>query len=151
MNDSAILALEEAIKLEADGHDYYLRMAETARHPLVKALFNALATEEKGHMKRVREIYEELKDKGGWPTELEMVAKASGVVDVFEREAMRDSLPSDASISEALLKAISMEEEALRFYRDRAAKASCSTEGEFFKRLADDEVVHLDALQRALG
>ena len=85
MGDAAILALEQAIKFESDGRDFYLRAAASLADPAAKGLFAALAEDEKDHIRRVREIYEELKDKPGWPSVDAMVARQSGVLDGFER------------------------------------------------------------------
>ncbi|PLX42087.1 MAG: hypothetical protein C0608_03385 [Deltaproteobacteria bacterium] len=150
MSDSAIMALEQAIKFESDGRDFYLRAAERVTNPMAKAVFTKLAEDEKSHISRVREIYEELKDNAGWPSEMKMVAAASGVMDVFERETMTLSLSPDASAKEALEEAAKMEREGVAFYRLRANQATCDAEREFFNRLVDEEVDHLAAIEKAL-
>jgi hypothetical protein len=81
IRDAAIVALADAVKFESDGRDFYLRAAEGAQNPLAKSVFLALADDEKDHVRRVREIYEQLKDKAGWPAVGALVARHSGVVD----------------------------------------------------------------------
>jgi len=49
------------VKFESDGRDFYLRSADAVQNPLAKSVFLALAEDEKDHIRRVREIYDELK------------------------------------------------------------------------------------------
>ncbi|MHB8764721.1 MAG: ferritin family protein [Deferrisomatales bacterium] len=151
--DAAIVALGDAVKFESDGRDFYLRAAEQTRHPLGKAIFAALAEEEKEHVRRVREIYEELKNHPGWPDVASMVARRSGVLDAFERAAasLTTAVDADADARAALETALELERRGLAFYRDRLAKASCGAEEEFYRRLVAEEGVHLEALGRALA
>lgn len=151
MSDSAVLALEQALKFESDGREFYLLAAEEAKSALVKAIFLALAEEEGSHVARVRAIYEELKNNPGWPEEIAMVAAQTGVVDVFERESSRLPLPSDISVRGALQKALELEKEAMEFYNLRLLKASCKAETAFYKRLVAEETLHLETLKKALG
>lgn len=150
--DAAIVALGEAVKFESDGRDFYLRAAEGARNPLARAVFQALADDEKDHVRRVREIYEELKDKPGWPEISAMVARHSGVVDAFEHAAASLSASDlgDATAERALRTAADMEKHGLAFYRERLAKASCDAEAAFYKQLVKEEEVHLTTIERAL-
>lgn len=147
--DAAVVALAEAIQFESNGRDFYLRAAEAARDPLARAVFEALAEDEKEHVRRVREIYEELKNRPGWPDVVEMVARASGVVDAFERaSAAGTGALAEATAREAFAAALEMERQGLQFYRDRAARASCSAEAAFFRRLVAEEEIHLHTLER---
>lgn len=150
MSDASLIALEQAIRFESDGRDYYLQTAERLANPLAKALFRSLATEEIGHIQRVREIYEELKDKPGWPSTVSMIARKSASPDGFEAEASRaQGLPADADLRAALAKAIELEKKGLVFYRERLAQASCDGEREFYRRLVAEEERHERALLAA--
>jgi rubrerythrin len=151
--DSAVVALGEAVKFESDGRDFYLQATEKAQNPLAKAVFKALAEDEKEHVRRVREIYEELKDKPGWPDVSAMVARHSGVVDAFEEAAsnLRGAVAPDATAEDALRTAAGMEKKGLAFYRERVGKATCGAETEFFRRLVAEEEVHLRTIERVLG
>jgi rubrerythrin len=150
MNDAALVALEQAIRFESDGRDYYLAASAQAKNPLAAKLFLALADEEKDHVRRVREIYEELKDKPGWPSMTEMVARQAGVLDVFQK-APPASMAADADEHAALTRAAEMERKGIGFYRDRLAQASCAAEAAFYKRLVAEEEQHLRAVEKALA
>jgi rubrerythrin len=152
MSDSAILALEKAIKFESDGLDYYQRLADEMNDPTVKRLFALLAEAEKNHIQRVREIYEELKDKPGWPSVESMIARQSGNHDAFELETLKCAgIGCDAGIAQALDKAAAMEEAGVAFYRERLDLASCDAEAKFFSALVAEEELHLELLQKAKG
>jgi rubrerythrin len=148
--DAAVVALGEAVKFESDGRDFYLRAAEAAVNPLARAVLEALAEDERDHVRRVREIYEELKDKPGWPDVATMVTRASGVLDAFEKASanLSAALPPDASVHAALTTAVEMEKKGLVFYRERVAKASCPAETEFFRQLVAEEEIHFQTIER---
>jgi rubrerythrin len=150
--DAAIVALADAVKFESDGCDFYQRAAERVGNPLAKSIFLALADDEKDHIRRVREIYEQLKDKPGWPEVGAMVARHSGVVDAYERAAadLKGSVTPDGDAEEALRTAADLECQGLAFYRDRLAKASCDAEAEFFRTLVGEEELHLKSIEGVL-
>ncbi len=152
VQDAAVVALAEAVKFESEGRDFYLRAADRARDPLARAVFSALAEDEKEHIRRVREIYEELKSRPGWPEAVAMVARGSGVRGVFEEAAERlpADAPEDADAVSALKTAAEMERKGLGFYRDRLAKATCDAEAEFYRRLVSEEEVHLRTIEEVL-
>ncbi|MBI5443897.1 MAG: ferritin family protein [Deltaproteobacteria bacterium] len=150
--EAALVALDGAIKFESDGRDFYLGAAEQVADPLSKAVFTALADDEADHVKRVREIYEELKTRAGWPSVELMVARQSGVVDAFERASVHvaSSVPSTATAQQALATAAEMERRGLAFYRERLSKASCPAEAEFFRRLVSEEEIHLATIAKMM-
>ncbi|MDW7708952.1 MAG: ferritin family protein [Deferrisomatales bacterium] len=153
VREAAVVALGDAVKFESDGRDFYLRAAEQAEEPAARAVFLALAEDEKDHVGRVREIYEELKDKPGWPDVSSMVTRRSGVLDAFEAASARLSgaASEHATVRQALATARDMEKKGLAFYRDRASRATCEAEAEFYRRLADEEQIHLTAVEGLLS
>lgn len=153
IRDAAVVALGEAVKFESDGRDFYLRSAERAENPLARSIFLALAEDEKDHVRRVREIYEELKNKPGWPDVSSMVARHSGVVDAFEQAAasLGETVAADGTAGQALRTARDLEKKGLAFYRDRLSRASCDAEAEFFRRLVAEEEIHLATIERVLA
>lgn len=153
VRDAAVVALGEAVKFESDGRDFYLRAAEQAEDPAARSVFSSLAEDEKDHVRRVREIYEELKDKPGWPDLPSMVTRRSGVLDAFEQAAARlpGLVPADGTAGQALRTAREMEQKGLAFYRERLSRASCEAEAEFYRRLVAEEQVHLAAIEKLLS
>jgi rubrerythrin len=152
MSDSAIIALEKAIQFESDGHDYYQRLADEMNDPAVKGLFALLAEDEKDHIARVREIYEELKDKPGWPSVDSMIARQSGSYDAFELASQKCAgIGCDAGVTQAIDKAITMEEAGIAFYSQRLDQATCDAEAKFFTALVEEEKRHLEILQKSKG
>lgn len=151
--DAAIVALGEAVKFESHGREFYLRAAAEAQNPMARAVLEALAEDEKDHVRRVREIYEELKDKPGWPEVSAMVARHSGVVDAFEKaaDALGASVSPDATAADALTVAADMERKGLAFYRERRAKASCDAESTFYGQLIEEEEIHLATIEKVLS
>lgn len=151
-NAAAVIALGEAIKLESDGKAFYAEAAEKASDPSVKAILSALADDEKDHLRRVREIYEELKNRPGWPDSRTMIARKSGALNVFE-EAGEKALASIAGdgAGNALKVALEMENKSADFYKKRAEEASCDAEKEFYKELISEEESHVLIINRLLG
>lgn len=150
--DAAIVALGDAVRFESDGRDFYMRAAEEAKDPLAKSVFQALAEDEKDHVRRVREIYEQLKDKPGWPEVGAMVARHSGVVDAFELAAsnLGGCVSADADAEEALRTAVEMERKGPEFYRDRVGNATCEAEAECSRSLVVEDEMHLRAIRDLL-
>jgi rubrerythrin len=50
-------ALEEAIRFEVDGREFFLQAAETAETYFTKSIFKVLAEEELSHIQRVKEVH----------------------------------------------------------------------------------------------
>ncbi|HSH70415.1 MAG TPA: ferritin family protein [Deferrisomatales bacterium] len=151
--DAAIVALADAVKFESDGRDFYLRAAQQAENPLAKSVFLVLADDEKDHLRRVREIYEQLKDKPGWPEVGAVAARQAGVMDAFEAAAanLAGNVAADADVEAALHTAIGMEQKGLAFYRERLGDASCDNEAEFYRSLVEEEELHLKTLRSVLA
>ena len=51
-------ALEEAIRFETDGREFFLKAAQKAKSYFAKLIFETIAEEELGHIKRVRDIFD---------------------------------------------------------------------------------------------
>lgn len=151
-NDAAVIALGEAIKQESDGRAFYSEAAEKASNPFAKAVLSALADDEKDHLKRVREIYETLKNRPGWPTTSAMIARKSGALNIFEEKSEKviESI-SDNDAAKVLKTSLEMENKAEKFYLDRADAASCSAEKEFYEKLAAEEALHCSIIQRLIN
>ncbi len=149
-NTAALIALEKAIKFESDGRDFYLRSAETLANPLARMLFITLADDEQSHIKRVRELYEELKDKPGWPDESTMIGRHSGVLDIFEAEDAKIPAASDNDATQALTRALEMEKKGLAFYTELMEAAGGAAEKRFYANLVAEETKHRIAIEKAL-
>lgn len=151
MSNASLIALEQAIQFESDGHDYYLELSTKLTDTLARALFRSLAEDEMEHIKRVREIHDGLKDKPGWPSVTAMIARKSGVQDPFEAETLSaQGLPANAELPQALGKAVDLERQSIQFYRDRLVQATCEGEKQFFSHLVAQEEHHKRVLEAAL-
>ena len=50
--------LEEAIRFETDGREFFLQAAEKAKTYFAKVIFQIIAEEELDHIRKVKQIYE---------------------------------------------------------------------------------------------
>ncbi|MDF1555368.1 MAG: ferritin family protein [Deferrisomatales bacterium] len=151
--DPAIVALADAVKFEPDGREFYLRAAQRAENPVAKSVFLGLADDEKDHLRRVREIHEQLKDKPGGPEVGTVEVRQSGVGDAFETAAanLGGSVAADADAEAALHTAVGMEQKGLAFYRERLGNASWGNEAPFYRTLVAEEALHCKTLRSVLA
>jgi len=141
--------LQQAIRMEEDGREFYLKAAEQSRDPLASDLFRTLAEEEIGHQLAVRSIYDELQAGNDWP-ERNVPAVHAGKAESIFSAAMKNpqKLPgTSASDLEAVRTALDMEERSFRLYRDRSEEASTPGEVQFYQALAAEERGHISSLR----
>jgi len=141
--------LEEAIRFEVDGREFFLKAAEKAKTYLAKVIFQTIAEEELDHIRRVKHIYES--DVASEKREIPPVASRKGnLQNVFQeaREQMGQSVIMDANEMEAIRLAIQLEFKGHEFYNHLAQEAASDFEKTFYQHLAQEESVHFSVLRQ---
>jgi rubrerythrin len=145
---TTLAALKQALQMEIDGKEYYLKAAEASTNELGKKLLARLAEEEDVHRQVFESIYEALSQKKDWPAARIPHDGGQGLKTVFS-EAIRGmgrdykAIPTEM---DAIQTAMKMENETYDFYRKQAAAASYAGEKEFYEDLAAQEAEHHSAL-----
>lgn len=140
-------ALKLAMEFEKEGFDYYHQARDKSKHPMGKKMFESLAEDEVLHMKRIKELFDSLLDKGEWPQQLPL--PRTQIKTVF-KEAMKTidkDLKSDENDLAAIDWALKLERKGYEFYREMSQKSAKDDEKDFFSALAEEENTHIDVLQ----
>jgi rubrerythrin len=142
-------ALEEAIRFEVDGREFFLQAAEKAETYLTKSIFKILAEEELGHIRKVKEVHGRClsfeKD-----VFLPPVSTTSQLENIFQ-QAKRETDPRvlmKTGELEAVRLALQLEIKGHEFYKRLAQEATGEFEKAFYRQLAQEESVHFSVLRQ---
>lgn len=144
-----IRAIEVAIKNEAREQEFYLTNARRTKHPVGQSTFKTLADEELEHLERLRQLYDELSEKGRWPETIPLTVGDTNVKEVLAGapHGETEDPESDDDDLAAVRMAMEFEAQGARFYMELGEKVGDPKEKEFFGLLARIEREHYLALQ----
>ena len=135
-------AIELAMQAEEKAHNFYKEGAEKAEHPRGKDLFLQLADFEKNHFDHLKRLHESLSGSGQYIEYGGTSFLKSGVEAASEVQGE----PKKTEILEILNMAIEAEREAQNRYADLAEQTSDPSGQAMFKKLSEEEGVHLRIL-----
>lgn len=141
--------LEEAVRFEIDGREFFLKAAEKAKTYIAKVIFQTIAEEELDHIRRVKKIYES--DNVSEKQEiLHTASKETTLQNIFQkaREQMGKDFSVNSDEREAIRLAIQLEFKGHEFYNRLAQEATSDFEKKFYQHLAQEELVHFSTLQQ---
>jgi rubrerythrin len=141
--------LEEAIRFEIDGRDFFLKAAERAKTYVARVIFQTIAEEELDHIQRVKQIYEN--DTAFQKQEPSLLtSKRSDLVNVFQeaKAQMGQTILLNADEVEAIRVALQLEFKGHEFYNHLAQEATSDFEKVFYQHLAQEESVHFSVLHQ---
>ncbi len=144
-----IQALEQAMKLEQTGRDFYLQAAERSQDPETTKTFRTLADDEMHHYGYIERQYNALKAGGSWKPvpELDLVKEIDAAAPVFPKGiAALEKLPENANDEDALLFGLGIEVNSFELYTKNAGQADNLEAKKMFGRLAVAERGHFDLL-----
>jgi rubrerythrin len=142
-------ALEEAIRFEIDGREFFLKAAQKAKSYFAKLIFETIAEEELGHIQRVKEIYDRSTiPKGQIPPP--RVLKEDPLENIFQqaKKQVGEKIIADADELEAIRLAIQLEIKGHEFYKRLAEEAPSEFEKAFYHQLAQEESHHFSILHQ---
>jgi rubrerythrin len=136
--------LQDAIRMEVEGKEFYQRASQKSSNRLAKELFQRLAIEEDEHSKKFEEIFQALKKGQDWPDVKPPSAKGKQLKSIFAQSTKE--LGSEIKVAESELKAIKtaidMEIKTYDFYRSRSEQSAFPVEKRFYQALAAEERGH---------
>ena len=142
-------ALEEAIRFEIDGREFFLQAAEKAEAYLTKSIFKILAEEELGHIQKVKEVHGRClsSEKDVF---LRPISTTSQLDNIFQqaKKEMDPKLPMKTGELEAVRLALQLEIKGHEFYNRLAQEATSELEKAFYHQLAQEESVHFSVLRQ---
>jgi len=139
-------ALNKALDLEIEGHEFYTGCAEHTSRKEGQDFFRYLAGEELVHYDKIAEIYRDNFDKEhcDYRDRTQDMGKASGI---FEKRVPGGNLDDKSDALDALNIAIRVEENSIRLYEDLAKKSEDPEMRGFFERLVREEENHRSLLE----
>jgi rubrerythrin len=141
--------LEEAIRFETDGREFFLKAAEKSKNHFAKTIFQLIAEEELGHLQKIKQFYQgySVSEKEEIPLTIE---KKGLLQNVFQqaKEQMDQRIIVDADELEAIRLAIQLEIKGHEFYDRLAKEATGDFEKVFYKHLAQAEDIHFSILHQ---
>ncbi len=142
-------ALEEAIRFETDGREFFLKAAEKAKSYFAKLIFETIAEEELGHIKRVRDIYERSATSENQVSP-SLASESSNLENVFQqaRKNIDQNLITNADELEAVRLAVQLEIKGHEFYKRLAEETPSEFEKTFYHQLAQEESQHFSILHQ---
>jgi rubrerythrin len=142
-------ALLKAIKAEREGYGFYMMAAQSSLDEKGKKIFETLAAEELDHMNFLKGQYDAIVKTGKPDQSLNLGAKLdlSGGFPIFS-EAIKSRLKGAHIEMSALAIGITLELDAMNFYKMQAQTSADLGIKKFMDTLADWESGHYHALLR---
>ena len=142
--EKILSSLQIAIQMEIDGKAYYLKTSEESSNELGKKLLQQLAGEEDSHRKVFEQIYENIRNKQGWP-ELDFPhdeGKQLRTLFAQAAEKLETSVTAATTELDAVQGAINMEVKSYDYYQAQLKSATYSAEKAFYSALSAQEKQH---------
>jgi rubrerythrin len=144
--DQTLDILKNAILLEKRGRAFYSKVARQTSVKAVKQFFEILADEEDKHIQILSGQFKSYQDKqkfdpGDYPAD-----KKTGIASTVLTRQLQEEISAADYEAAAISAAMSMEENAIKLYSERAEKAHDTNEKALYNWLAKWERQHLDFL-----
>jgi rubrerythrin len=143
-------SLKKAIEMEEEGKKFYLQVAEKAKSLLAGRIFEELAKEEDLHIKKIKEVFNKLKEKKPLEKRITSVGDPEKMEKVF-KESLTEKAAASTDDLEALNFALEREDKSVRYYETLSQQTDDSLERRFYLTLSYEERGHylriLDAIE----
>ena len=142
---------EMAVKNEMIEKEFYERNARITSHPLSKALFEHMASEELAHHEGLKRLHEELQSKGKLPDKCELRMAKTAVLEVLESLLKNDLNMKKMSDDDLTMirNAVRLEEKVLIFHERLVDQAENPHDKTLFGFCVNTEKAHLQSLKDA--
>lgn len=149
VSETVMNALSGALKLEQDGHEFYVQAAARVQDETVKNTLLSLAEDEKIHEAMIARQMQALREEGGFVV---VPGVTAGSIDLSQRlfppepAAVEGKVANMANELEALLMALDVESSSYDYYR-QASLVTEDVEGQnMYRWLAGAELTHFNLL-----
>ena len=141
----ALEILKQAMQIEQEGHEFYLKTAQSTQDEGGKNTFRTLANDEKNHLSLAARQYNSLKEDQVW---IELPKAKTESIDadkpLFPRD--RAAIPVSSDAADALLFGLDIETKSYELYSKAASKTSNPRGKAMYEFLAMEEIRHFDLL-----
>jgi rubrerythrin len=145
----SIEMLAAALEKEEFGRGFYAKAVEQSTNNLGKEIFRLLLAEEGIHIRRIKQIYEELKLGKAWSEKWKVQESTNDDLKALFRErvsALSEKVSPEAGDIEAIDIGMDFEDGAVKFYEDQLSKATDDQEKAFINEMIVEERGHYSAL-----
>jgi len=143
--------LVQGLKLEADGKEFYNKMAELMSDADSKAMFEQLAVDEADHYNYIQRQYDALQSGEDWAAipEMDPAESLDTVSLVFPAGGkLPKSLENNPTEEDALLFALKIENDSFSLYQNSAKQTTNPEAKRMFSQLAGAEQRHFEVLMQ---
>ena len=147
--DAALSALQQALKLEEAGYDFYVEAADRTTDPEGASMFRRLADDEVLHQRIIQRQVDALGAGEGWALSEETSdVEADLTTPLFPagKVELEKAVRSDASDLDALLFALKIENDSFNLYVEQAKAAQDPNAKALYEFLVDAERSHFNLL-----
>ena len=145
-DDKTTDILKSAILMEKRGLVFYEKVAQQASADVVKRFFETMAAEEENHIRTLSEQFKAYQDNEKFNAGKYEDNHESGIATQSLSKEIKSEISAADFEAAAISAAMSMEENAIKLYSDRAAAATDPNEKELYNWLAKWETQHLNFL-----
>jgi rubrerythrin len=140
--------LKQAILLERRGNAFYQQVADNAENDEIRSFFQTMADEEKRHMQILADQFRSFQENSRFDPEAFDTETASDVAAMVLNDQTKKAIAAAGFEAAAISAAMSMEEKAIRLYRERGAQTADPAEQALYRWLSRWEAEHLSFLTR---
>jgi len=144
-HEKALDIIKGAILLERKGKAFYEATAHNTSSNAVKEVFETMAAEEEKHIDILSKHYESLVREGKL-SQIEYTDQPENISTQVLTKRIRDEITAASYEASAISAAMAMEDNAIRFYSQRATTTTDNLEKELFNWLSNWEKTHLQFL-----
>jgi Uncharacterized conserved protein len=145
MDNKEIELIKTAILNEAEGEKFYKKAAQDVQDQEAGNTFIDLAEDEKRHQTMLRRMLAQL------PADVDVqldILKLDGTADSSISDAVRNMDTNNAMELSIFHMATMMENASIDYYRKAAAQTSWADARDFYERMIDWEMQHLEVLEK---
>lgn len=149
----ALEALTQAMQVEVEGRDFYLKAADRTQDQSGKAMFRSLAADETEHYAKLKKAFDHLSSSGQWLRKEEMISRPAArwaMPEIFPVKKAGRLVSAAADDVEALQTALKAERASYDAYAGNRDKADDPDAKALFAYLAEEERGHYEILDAAL-
>lgn len=145
MDHSELLksSFREAVRFEESGREFFLKAANASKNPMAKEIFTNLANEELKHIKRIKEVYDQLVSNNLFP---DVLPKSDNLPwkSIFKDalEKFKDIVNPQMLELDSIKLGLDFESKGYKMYDELSKKAANPIEKSFFETLRDEEEGH---------
>jgi rubrerythrin len=144
----ALQVLQQAMKIEQDGRQFYLAAAERTQSPAGQTLFRQLAKDEEEHYRLLKGQFDVLSEGEPWVDYPQTAKRMAALKPIFPSspEAFQKAVGPKATDLEALWTALGTESNSYDLYRRAAEQVQSPAAKGMYRYLANVERNHYNLL-----